>query len=109
VVVGEDWPLDLLLAARRIGPSERNRAAYLRAVTVETMNIFAAADGFQPSATISVASLNRARGVSAALAWDTKASWLVKRLLDISTSQPEAFAFQQLRTVSRNNVPGHHT
>jgi hypothetical protein len=72
------------------------------------MNIFAAADGFQPSSTINLASLNRARGVSAALAWDMKASWFVKRLLDISTSQPEAFAFQQLRAVSHNNVPGHH-
>jgi hypothetical protein len=37
------------------------------------------------------ARLNRARGVKAAFAWDTKASWLVKRFLDSSTSQPEAF------------------
>jgi len=46
----------------------------LRAVTVETMNIFAATDGVQPSSTINFASLNRARGVSMALTWDTKAS-----------------------------------
>jgi hypothetical protein len=39
------------------------------------MNILAASDGFQPSSTISLASLKRALGVSAALAWDTKASW----------------------------------
>jgi hypothetical protein len=90
-------------------PSARNRAAHFRAVGAETMNILAASDGFQPSSTINFASLNRARGVSAALAWDTKASWFVKRLLDISTSQPEAFASQHIRAVSRNNVPGHHT
>ena len=58
------------------GPSARSRAAHFRAVTVETMNIFAASDGFQPSSTISLASLKRALGVSAALAWDTKASWV---------------------------------
>ena len=73
------------------------------------MNILAASDGFQSSSTINLASLNRAFGVRAALAWDTKASWCVKRLLDISTSQQGAFAHQQLRAVSRNNVPGHHT
>jgi len=38
------------------------------------MNIFAAADGGQPSSTMSIANLKRARGVSAALPWDTKAS-----------------------------------
>ena len=91
-------------ATRRIG-----WAAHLRAVTVETMNIFAAEPGVQPSSTTSFACRSRALGVSAALAWDTKASWLLKRFLDSSTSQPEAFAFQQLRVVSRNNVPGHHT
>ncbi len=56
------------------GPSARKRAAHFRAVTVETMNIFAASDGVQPSSTINLASRNRARGVRAALAWDTKAS-----------------------------------
>ena len=90
-------------------PSARNRAAHLRAVGIETMNIFAAADGVQPSSTISRASRRRAFGVSAALAWDTKASWCVKRLLDSSTSQPEAFAYPATQAVSRNNVPGHHT
>ena len=55
-------------------PSVLNRAAHLRAVTVETMNIFAASDGVQSSSTINFASRNRARGVRAALAWDTKAS-----------------------------------
>jgi hypothetical protein len=34
------------------GPLSRNRAAHLRAVTVETMNILAAADGGEPSSTI---------------------------------------------------------
>jgi hypothetical protein len=34
---------------------------------------------------------------------------LLERFLDSSTPQPEAFAFQQLRAVSRNNVPGHHS
>jgi hypothetical protein len=48
----------------------------LGAVTVETMNIFAADAGVQPSSTINLANLKRARGVSAALAWDTKASWV---------------------------------
>lgn len=73
------------------------------------MNILAASDAFQPSSTINRARRKRAFGVRAALAWDTKASWFAKRLLDISTSQPEAFAIQQLMAVSRNNVPGHHT
>jgi hypothetical protein len=73
------------------------------------MNIFAAAEGGQPSSTINRAIRKRAFGVKAALAWDTKASWSVKRLFDISTSQPEAFTIQQLRNVSRNNVPGHHS
>jgi hypothetical protein len=43
------------------------------------MNILAATDGDQPSSTINLASLNRAFGVNAALAWDIKASWRVKR------------------------------
>ncbi|WP_434811713.1 hypothetical protein [Microbacterium sp. bgisy189] len=46
------------------------------------MNIFAATDGGQPSSTIRRASRRRARGVGAALAWDTKASWFVKRFLE---------------------------
>lgn len=57
------------------------------------MNIFAAAAGVQPSSTINLASRSRAFGVRAALAWDTKASWCVKRFLDSSTSQPGAFAY----------------
>src|SRR3954468_10592617 len=48
----------------------------------------------QPWSTISRASLNRARGVSAALAWDTKTSRVVERFLDSSTPPPEVFAFQ---------------
>jgi hypothetical protein len=56
-------------------PSARHRAAHFRAVTVETMNIFAASDGVQPSSTTNRANRARARGVKAALAWDTKASW----------------------------------
>jgi hypothetical protein len=39
------------------------------------MNISAATPGDQPESTISIASFKRARGVNAALAWDTKASW----------------------------------
>jgi hypothetical protein len=89
-------------------PSSRNRATHFRAVGGETMNIVAASDGVQPSSTINLTRRKRAFGVRAALAWDTKASWLMKRLLDISTSQPEAFTIQQLRTVSRRTVPGHH-
>jgi hypothetical protein len=42
-----------------------------RAVEAETMNILAATVGDQSSSTISFASLNRARGVRPALAWDT--------------------------------------
>src|SRR3954464_15153404 len=45
----------------------------------------------QPSSTIKRASRRRPRGVKAALAWDTKASWLMERFLDSSTPQPEAF------------------
>jgi hypothetical protein len=73
------------------------------------MNILAAIDGFHPSSTISRASLKRAFGVRAALAWDTKATWCVKWFLDSSTPQPEAFVYTALRGVSRNNVPGHHS
>ncbi|MFC9663973.1 hypothetical protein ACFVJ5_27345 [Nocardia sp. NPDC127606] len=58
------------------------------------MNIFAAVEQVHPCSTINRASLKRVRGVKAALAWTTKASWMVKRLLDISTSQPEAFTGQ---------------
>ena len=90
-------------------PSARNLAAHLRAVSGEVMNIFAATVADQCSSTMSFASRKRARGVRAALAWDTKASWFVKRFLDSSTSQPEAFAYQQLNRDSQNNVPGHHT
>lgn len=90
-------------------PSARKRPAHFRAVTGETMNICAATVTGQSSSTISLASLKRARGVRAALAWDMKASWCVKRFLDSSTSQQEAFARQQITRDSRHNVPGHHT
>ncbi|SJM65663.1 hypothetical protein FM101_09420 [Arthrobacter rhombi] len=40
------------------------------------MNIFAAVDTLQRSSTMSLASLRRAFGVKAALAWDMKASCL---------------------------------
>lgn len=56
------------------GPSARNRAAHFRAVGGEIMNIFAATTTGQCSSTMSLASRKRARGVRAALAWDTKAS-----------------------------------
>jgi hypothetical protein len=46
------------------------------------MNIFAASIGDHPVSTIRIASFRRARGVNAALAWDTKASWFVKRFLE---------------------------
>jgi hypothetical protein len=39
------------------------------------MNILAASDGFHPFSTINRAKRARARGVKAALAWVTKASW----------------------------------
>src|SRR4051812_28545195 len=48
----------------------------------------------QPWSTTSRASLKRARGVSAALAWDTKTSWVVERFLGSSTPRPEVFALQ---------------
>src|SRR3954453_20707233 len=48
----------------------------------------------QPWSTTSRASLKRARGVSAALAWDTKTSWVVERFLGSSTPRPEVFAYQ---------------
>src|SRR4051794_36660121 len=48
----------------------------------------------QPWSTTSRASLKRARGVRAALAWDTKTSRVVKRFLDSSTPRPEVFAHQ---------------
>jgi hypothetical protein len=72
------------------------------------MNILAATITDHRSCTMSRASVNRTRGVRAALAWDTKAAWFVKRFLDSSTSQPVAFAYQQLNRDSRNIVPGHH-
>ncbi len=56
------------------GPSAWNRAAHFRAVDGEVMNIFAATATGQRSSTMSLASRKRARGVRAALAWDTKAS-----------------------------------
>jgi len=37
-----------------------------------------------------------------------KAFWCVKRLLDSSTSQQEAFARQQIIRDSRHNVPGNY-
>ncbi|ODA90328.1 hypothetical protein ATY41_10085 [Leifsonia xyli subsp. xyli] len=61
-------------------PSARNLAAHFRAVTGETINIFAATETSQWSSTMSLARRRRARGVRAALTWDTKASWIVKRL-----------------------------
>src|SRR5215218_4221820 len=54
---------------------------------------------------MSSASLNRARGVNAALAWDTKASWLMKRFLDSSTSQPEAFPVTQAHRYKPGQPP----
>ncbi|WP_323749868.1 hypothetical protein, partial [Curtobacterium sp. VKM Ac-1376] len=54
----------------------------------DTMNSFAAVVAGHLLSTISLARRRRARGVSAALAWDTKASWSVKRFLDSSTPPP---------------------
>jgi hypothetical protein len=91
-------------------PSIRYRVAHLQAVTGETMNILAATMTGHRSSPISRASRRRARGVRAALAWDTKASWVREAVeLDSSTSQQEVFATQQLNRDSRNNVPVHHT
>jgi hypothetical protein len=72
---GLEWGR-LELSVIPVGPSVLSRAAHFRAVTVETMNIFVAIEGFQPSSTISRAGLNRARGVGAASVWATKASWV---------------------------------
>ncbi|KQS73772.1 hypothetical protein ASG41_04080 [Modestobacter sp. Leaf380] len=58
------------------GPSARYRSAHLRAVDGSTMNIDAAADTGHPWSTINRAIRRRARGVRAALAWDTRASGL---------------------------------
>src|SRR5215212_8208054 len=69
------------------------------------MNILAAAAYVQPDSTTSRASLKRARGVKAALAWDTKASWLMKRFLDSSTSQPEAFPVTQAHRYKPGQPP----
>ena len=59
------------------------------------MNIFAAADVGPAVLDDQPRQPQTGAGVRAALAWDTKASWLVKRFLDSSTSQPEAFTCQQ--------------
>ena len=57
------------------GPTCRYRLAQRAAVGQDTSYRSAARATGQPSSTISRASLSRARGVSAALAWDTKTSW----------------------------------
>jgi hypothetical protein len=69
------------------------------------MNILAAAAYVQLRSTMSSASLKRARGVKAALAWDTKASWSVKRFLDSSTSPPEAFPVTQAHRYRTGQPP----
>lgn len=73
VVVGIECGL-LVRSAIPAGPSVRYRAAHFRAVGGETMNIFTATDTGHCSSTMSLARGRRARGVTAALAWDTKAS-----------------------------------
>ena len=90
------------------GPSALNRAAHLRAVTVETMNIFAASDGFQPSSTINLASRKPSFRGQGSISVGHEGLPAVKRFIDSSTSQPEAFTHQQISAVSRNNVPEHH-
>ena len=92
------------------GPSARNLAAHFRAVGGEVMNIFAAAATGQCSSTMSLASRRRARGVRAALAWDTKASCVreaVLRQLHSRNGRPSPR--QQNTRDSGNNVPGHHS
>ena len=74
VLVGITWGR-LVRSVIPAGPSARYRAAHLRAVGGETRNILAATATGHPSSTMSLARRNRARGVRAALAWDTKASW----------------------------------
>lgn len=82
-----------LLCGRELGspipdaPSVRKRSAYFLAVRGATMNILAAAAYVQPLSTRSRESLNRAES-KAALAWHTKASWVVKRFLDSPLHNP---------------------
>jgi len=70
-------PLPLVNSA--VGAGSHRRALDLRAVGWETRWGLAAAATGQPSSTISLARRSRARLVSAALAWDTEASWCVER------------------------------
>ncbi len=91
VLAGQVWGRELR-SVMPCGPSARYRCAHFAAVRGERMNRVAAVEQVQPSSTIRRASLSRARGVRTALAWDTKASGLMKWFLDSSTSQPGAFA-----------------
>ena len=68
---GHVWRQDTTKAAA----PRAKRVGHLRAVTGDTMKIFAAIDTVQPSLTTIRASRSRVRGVKTALAWDTKASW----------------------------------
>lgn len=67
----------------------------------------------QPSSMTRRATFSRVRGVSAALAWDTKTSWVVERFASSSTPRQEVFAVQDRVTASRHtpstNVPGHYS
>ena len=54
--------------------------------------------------TISRASRRRARGVRAALAWDTKTSWVVERFLDSSTPHREVFTHHDHQIVSSHDL-----
>ena len=75
-------------------PSWRYRSAHRFAVGHDTSYRSAALATGQPWSTIRRANRSRARGVKAALAWDTKTSWVRERFLDSSTPRPEVFAFQ---------------
>src|ERR1700743_1325203 len=76
------------------GPSCRYRPGHRFAVGHDTSYRSAARATGQPRSTTSVASFNRVRRVNAALAWDTKTSWVADRFLDSSTPRPEVFAIQ---------------
>lgn len=73
------------------------------------MNIFAAEAHVQPCSTTSRAIRRRARGVSSALAWDTKGLLVVKRFLrQFHSTTGGLHLSDRLTVATMNNLPGHH-
>ena len=58
----------------------------------------------QPWSTIRRANRSRARGVEAALAWDTKTSWMKERFLTAPLHARRSLPFKHPQTVSSNNL-----